>query len=152
LEPEYPFTYQFVDEAFEERYASEKRLGILFKVFSGMALFIGCLGLLGLVGFVTEYRAKEISIRKVMGATMGHILQLISGQFVKLILIALLIAIPLAWYFMDQWLHRFAYHTSISGFTILGAGVLIISITFFTISFVALKAAIKNPVDQLRSE
>jgi putative ABC transport system permease protein len=152
IEPDYPFNYQFVDEAYQARYAKEEKLGILFRIFSGLALVIGCLGLFGLVGFVTEYRAKEISIRKVMGASISNILGMVTGQYSRLILIAFIIAIPASWYFMDLWLDRFAYHTRIRISTIFLAGSITFLIALVTISYQSIKAALSNPVDQLRTE
>ncbi len=150
--PEVPFEYTFLDERFAELYQSEERQGQLFTVFSGIAIFIACLGLLGLSAFSISERIKEIGIRKVLGASAGTIVRLLSVDFLKLVALAAIIAFPVAWYVMHQWLQDFAYHISIQWWIFLIAGILAAFIALATISFQALKAAWANPVNSLRSE
>jgi len=152
LVPNRPFSYYFLDEFFDKQYRSEDRFGRLFLNFAILAIFISCLGLLGLASYSTMQRTKEIGIRKVMGATVTNILNLLSKEFLVLILISFLIAAPLTWYFMNKWLQGFAYRTSIYWWVFAMAGVLAILIALTTISFQALKAAMANPVKSLRSE
>jgi putative ABC transport system permease protein len=150
--PEVPFEYTFLDERFAELYQSEERQGQLFTVFSGIAIFIACLGLLGLSAFSISQRIKEIGIRKVLGARAGTIVRLLSVDFLKLVALAAIIAFPVAWYVMHHWLQDFAYHISIQWWIFLIAGILAAFIALATISFQALKAAWANPVNSLRSE
>lgn len=150
--PDGVFSYQFLDEQIDGYYKSEERLFTLFQVSSGLAIFISCLGLFGLVTYTTQARTKEIGIRKVLGASVNGIVVLLSKEFLKLVVIALMIAIPFAWYGMDQWLQNYAYHIEITWRMIgISSGIaLIIAIT--TVSFQAIKAAVANPVDSLKSE
>ena len=150
--PEYPFEYQFVDEEYAKKYGDEQRIGRLALVFAILAIFISCLGLFGLASFVAEQRTKEIGIRKVLGASVASIVALFSKAFFKLVLVSVIIASPIAYYFMDKWLQDFAYRIPIS-WSIFGYTALIIMLTsFVTISYQGIKAALINPVDSLRSE
>lgn len=151
-ETEYPFNYTFVDENFESRYRAEVRMNDLFTVFAGLAILIGCLGLIGLVGFTVEQKDKEIGIRKVLGASIGNIVYVVTNNFVKLILIAFVLATPLVYYFMSEWLGSFAYHTEFNWVILLVSGGSALAISLATISFQTLKTAIKNPIKALRSE
>jgi len=152
LIPKRPFSYYFLDEFFDKQYRAEDRFGNLFLNFAILAIFISCLGLLGLASYSTMQRVKEIGIRKVMGASISNILNLLSKEFMKLIGIAFLIAAPLAWYFMHQWLQGFAYRTTVQWWVFAMAGILALIIAVATISFQAIKAAIANPVKSLRTE
>jgi putative ABC transport system permease protein len=150
--PGFPFEYSFVDDDFNRMYQSEQRQGILFNVFGVVAILISCLGLLGLATYTANVKRKEIGIRKVLGASVTRITNLLVKEFVVLVLIAFVIAAPLAWWLMNKWLQDFVYRINISWwmFALAGAGVLLI--TFITISFQAIKAAVANPVKSLRTE
>ncbi len=150
--PKLPFEYQFVDQEYAAKFSSEERIGKLAGVFTTLAILISCLGLFGLASFVAEQRTKEIGIRKVLGASVGSLWGLLSKDFVVLVVIALLIATPLAWYGMNQWLQKYSYRTELSWwiFALSGAGALLI--TLLTVSFQSIKAALTNPVKSLRSE
>jgi putative ABC transport system permease protein len=152
MAPSQPFSYTFLDADFNNVYKAEQRTGKLFMIFSVFAIFIGCLGLFGLVSYAAEQRTKEIGIRKVLGAKVTGIVTMLSRDFAKLVLIAALIAYPLAWWAMDQWLQSFAYRISISLWVFALAGIIAIVIALITVSFQAIKAAIANPVKSLRSE
>jgi putative ABC transport system permease protein len=150
--PNRPFSYYFLDEFFDRQYRSEEGFGNLFLNFAILAIFISCLGLLGLASYSTIQRTKEIGVRKVMGASVSNIVNLLSKDFLKLVCISFLIAAPLAWYFMHGWLKDFAYRININWWIFLIAGVTAVLIALFTISFQAIKAAVANPVKSLRSE
>ena len=150
--PDTPFEYTFLDENFERLYKSEQKQGTIFTVFACIAIFIACLGLLGLSAFSITQRIKEIGIRKVLGASVSSIVGLFSKDFLKLVIIAAVIAFPVAWYAMNNWLQDFAYRTGISWWIFLIAGIIAASIALFTISFQAIKAALANPVESLRTE
>ncbi|MBK7871017.1 MAG: FtsX-like permease family protein [Saprospiraceae bacterium] len=152
LVPEMPFDYFFLDESFDTQYRSELRLSQLFTYFSVLAIFIACLGLLGLSAYVAERRTKEIGIRKVLGASTSSILLLLSKDFMLRIGIAFLIAIPIALYAMNQWLTDFAYRINLQWWMFALAGVLALAIALFTISFQAMRAASANPVESLKTE
>ncbi len=152
LLPQQPFDYYFLDEFFDRQYRSEQRFGSLFLNFAILAIFISCLGLLGLASYSTLQRKREIGIRKIVGASVSGIVNLLSVEFVKLVLIAFLIASPVAWYLMDKWLQDFAYKINISWWVFAVAGLTAIVIALITISFQAIKAAIANPVKSLRTE
>jgi len=151
-EPEVPFEYNFLDEKFGQLYKSEQYEGGLFTIFSGIAIFIACLGLLGLSAFTITQRMKEIGVRKVLGATVPQIVKELSKDFVRLVVIAAVIAFPIAWYVMNQWLRDFASRITISWWVFVAAGVVALIIAFATISFQSIKAALMNPVKSLRSE
>ncbi|MDP4284196.1 MAG: ABC transporter permease [Bacteroidota bacterium] len=152
LIPNRPFSYYFLNDFFDKQYRSEDRFGSLFLNFAILAIFISCLGLLGLASYSTTQRTKEIGIRKVMGASVANVLNLLSKEFLKLVAISFLIAAPIAWYFMHEWLQGFAYRTDIYWWVFAIAGALALLIALLTISFLAIKAAIANPVKSLRTE
>ncbi len=148
----HPFEFTFMNEKLQNQYQAEMKLGRIFAVFAGLAIFIACLGLFGLASFTTEQRTKEIGIRKVLGASVSNIMVMLSRDFVKLVLVANLIAWPIAWYGMSQWLQDFEYRTTISWWTFGIAALSALFIALCTISFHSLKAAASNPVKALRSE
>jgi putative ABC transport system permease protein len=150
--PDFPYQYTFVDESFGELYEAEQRQGRLFTIFSGIAIFIACLGLFGLAAFATSQRVKEIGVRKVLGASVGNIVTLISKDFVWLVLIAAVIAVPVAWYAMRSWLEDFAYRINLPWWMFALAGFLALLVALGTVSFQAVRAAVANPVNSLRSE
>ena len=147
-----PFNYHFLDENFSALYATEQRTAQLFTMFSGLAIALACLGLFALAAFTTVQRTKEIGIRKVLGAGIGNIALLVSREFVKLVLVAIAIASPLAWFAADSWLQNFAYRINMSWWMLGVAGVIAIVIAVGTVSYHAVKAAIANPVESLRTE
>ena len=150
--PEGIFTYKFLDEQIDAFYKAEERLFTLFKIFSGLAMFISCLGLWGLATFAAQSRTKEIGIRKVLGATVNNIVMLLSKDFLVLVLVSLIIATPLAWYGMNQWLQNYAFRTEITWWIFGFSGIVAVFIAIITVSFQAIKAAMSNPVESLRSE
>ena len=150
--PGYPFEYHFTDQEYAQLHSTETRTGELAKVFAFLAIFVSCLGLFGLAAFATEQRRKEIGIRKVLGATVSNLTSLVSKEFIQLVLIALVIASPLAYYTMDKWLADFAYRIDIQWWVFAIAGMLAISIAFLTVSYQSLRAALANPIESLRSE
>jgi putative ABC transport system permease protein len=152
LNPDFPFTYQFTDQAYAWQYRSEQVTSQLSSYFAGLAIFISCLGLFGLAAFTAEQRTKEIGVRKVLGASMINIITLLSRDFLKLVLISIVVASPLAWYFMQRWLQNFAYKIEIAWWVFALAGLLSIWIALLTVSFQSIKAALANPVKSLRSE
>ncbi len=149
---ERPFDYQFLDERFDRLYAREQTQQLLFSVFAGIAILISCLGLFGLSMFMAEQRTKEIGIRKVLGASETSLVALFSKDFMQLVVVALVIASPIAWYAMHTWLSDFAYRTDIHWWVFLLAGGLTVLIALLTVSFQSVKAALMNPVKSLRSE
>lgn len=149
---DYPIEYKFLDDNFEKMYTSEDKLTTLLWIFTAMAIFVGCLGLLGLAAFTAERRRKEVSIRKVLGASVQGMVLLLSKDFIKLVAISLLIASPIAWYFMDQWLTDFAYRLPISWWIFAVTAIAVMGIAFLTVSIQAIRAATSNPVKSLRSE
>lgn len=150
--PGSPFIYSFLDAAYQKQYETETRISTLSEYFSVLAIIISCLGLFGLVAFTAQKRQKEIGIRKVIGASVNGLAIMLTRDFLKLVAIAVLIAFPLAWYMMSQWLNGFAYRISIGPFVFLIACGAVLLITVLTVSFQALKAALANPVKSLRSE
>jgi putative ABC transport system permease protein len=152
IAPGQPFSYQFMDESFDDMYRAEQRVGTIALTFAALAILIACLGLFGLAAFMAEQRTKEIGVRKVLGASVGSIIGLLSKDFLKLVFIAIVIASPLAWYAMSQWLKDFAYKIDIEWWIFALAGLLAISIALLTVSFQSIKAALMNPVKSLRSE
>jgi len=150
--PEDPLTYSFLDERFENSYKTEQRIGMILAIFAGLTIFVACLGLFGLAKFTAEQRTKEIGIRKVLGASVSQVSTMLSKEFVKLVLIACVIAFPLAWWAMNKWLEDFAYRVHISGWVFVVAGVVALLIALLTVCFQAIKAAIANPVKSLRTE
>jgi putative ABC transport system permease protein len=149
---DYPFTYEFLDDIFQHQYLSDVRIATLSRYFTFLAVYISCLGLFGLASFMAEQRTKEIGIRKVLGASILHIIAIISKEFLYLIAIANIIAWPIAYYAMHRWLQNFAYKTNISYLTFFMSAAVVIAIALFTISYQSIKAAIANPIMSLRYE
>jgi putative ABC transport system permease protein len=147
-----PFDYSFLDKDFQKNYDAENRLAAIVGDFTVIAIFISCLGLFGLATFSAEQRIKEIGVRKVLGASITSIVALLSKDFLKLVIIAIVIASPIAWVLMKKWLQSFAYRMPLSVWTFLLAGILALLIAFITVSFHAIKAAVSNPVESLRTE
>ena len=147
-----PLDYNFLDAAFDSQYRSEHRLGRIFSIFAALSIFIAGLGLFGLSAFMAERRTKEIGVRKVLGASVSNVVVLLSKDFLRLTLIAIVIAFPVAWYFMNKWLEDFAYRINITWTIFLMAGLSTLIITLVTISFQAIGAAMANPVKSLRTE
>ena len=147
-----PFEFVFLDSDFDALFREEQRMGSIFLVFTVLAIVIACLGLFGLASYTTEQRAKEMGIRKVMGASVTRLVGLLSGSFTKLVLISFVITAPIAWYGMNEWLNSFAYRVPIGALSIAAGGVIALVVTWFTISFQSIKAARANPVQSLRSE
>jgi putative ABC transport system permease protein len=150
--PDMPFSYTFLDERFNETYKAEQKTGQILGTFAGLTIFVACLGLFGLATFTAEQRTKEIGVRKVLGASVAGIIGLLSKDFLKLIVVALVIATPAAWWLMERWLQEFAYKTDINWWVFAWAGILSILVALFTISYQSIKAALMNPVESLRSE
>jgi ABC-type antimicrobial peptide transport system permease subunit len=141
-----------VDEEYGKKFTSEQRIGKLASIFAVLAILISCLGLFGLASFVAEQRTKEIGIRKVLGASVANLWQMLSKDFVVLVLIASLVAIPIAYYFMSNWLQKYDYRTSISWWVFVGAAGGALLITLLTVSYQAIKAALMNPVKSLKTD
>jgi putative ABC transport system permease protein len=150
--PDYPIEYRFLDESFDQMYKAEDKLKSLLWIFTSITIFVACLGLFGLAAYAAERRKKEIGIRKVLGASVEGIVLLLSKEFVKLVIIALLIASPVAWYAMRNWLEDFAYRIDLEWWIFALSGVVAILIALLTVSFQSIKAALMNPVKSLRSE
>ncbi|MEP2671592.1 MAG: ABC transporter permease [Cyclobacteriaceae bacterium] len=150
--PGYLFTYEFIDDAMAKNYSREEQLFSIFKIFAGISIGIGCLGLFGLISFMVVQKTKEVGVRKVLGASVSGIVFLFSKDFMKLLLIAFLIAAPLSWYAMGQWLSGFAYRIELSPFYFMLGGVINLVIALLTIGYQARKAGVANPVDSLRDE
>jgi ABC-type antimicrobial peptide transport system permease subunit len=150
--PSAPFDYKFADEEYDAKFRAEERIGTLAAVFASLAIFISCLGLFGLASFTAEQRTKEIGIRKILGASVANIWSMLSKDFVGLVVLACLIAAPIAWYFLSGWLEGYEYRTGLSGWIFAGAGLSALVITLMTVSYQAIKAALANPVNSLRSE
>jgi ABC-type antimicrobial peptide transport system permease subunit len=150
--PSYPFEYYFLDEDYANKFANEKQTGQLAALFAGLTIFISCLGLFGLSSFTAENRIKEIGIRKVLGASVLSITKLLSRDFIRLILLSFLIASPLAWWVMNEWLQSYQYRTSVSWWIFAFTLLLSVAIALITISFQSVKAALMNPAKSLRSE
>ncbi|MFK7935359.1 MAG: ABC transporter permease, partial [Saprospiraceae bacterium] len=152
LAPDAPFSYEFMDDAYSQVYQAEQRISIIALLFTALAIFISCLGLLGLVAYMAEQRTREIGIRKVLGASVTNIIQLLSSDFIKLVVVALLIAVPISYYFMNNWLADFAYRIDLSGWTFAAAGVLTLFVALLTVGAQALQAALINPVDAIQND
>jgi ABC-type antimicrobial peptide transport system permease subunit len=150
--PAYPFEFHFVDEEYARKFSDQQLTATLAALFAGLTIFISCLGLFGLATFMAESRIKEVGVRKILGASITNITALLSKDFVKLVIIAIIIASPVAWYFMNKWLLGFAYRIHISWYVFALAGTGAIIIALITVSFQAIRAAIANPVNSLRSE
>lgn len=152
LIPDRPFSYEFMDEEFTKLYASETRTGRIFSGFAFLSIFLACLGLFGLSAYTTAQRTKEIGVRKVLGASVFSIVGLLSKDFLKLVIIAIVVASPIGWYVMNRWLQDFAYRIDIDWWVFALAGSLAVGIALLTVSFQSIKAALMNPVTSLRSE
>lgn len=150
--PAYPFVYRFTDDEFNRKFTDIQRIGSLANLFAGLAILISCLGLFGLSAFTAEQRTKEFGIRKVLGATAAHVVTLISSDFSRLILLAFLIAAPLGWWAMNEWLQRYEYRIDIEWWMLALAGALTLTLGLLTVSFQAIRAALSNPVKALRNE
>jgi putative ABC transport system permease protein len=150
--PDLPFSYTFLEQDFNSQYAADEKRGKIFSAFSILTILITCLGLLGLIAFTTAQRQKEISIRKVMGAGIRQIVPLMTTNFVLLVGISCLIAFPVAYLFMDNWLKIFPYNTGLTVKPFLLSAIVVLLITMFTVIFHTIKAAIANPVKSLRTE
>ncbi len=147
-----PLEYSFMDDDFNQHYTGDRKIGQLFTILAVLAIFIACLGLFGLAAFIAEQRTKEIGIRKVLGANVSGITSLLSKDFIRLVVIAILIASPLSYYFMNKWLQAFAYRIDIQWWVFVASGAFVILLALITVSFQAVKAALMNPVNSLRSE
>ncbi len=152
LFPEAAFSGRFYEESLQNYYKAEQQMGLIYRVFAGLTIFIACLGLFGLAAFSAEQRTKEIGVRKVLGASVASIVTLLSKDFLKLVCIAFVIAVPIAWYAMNRWLQDFAYRIDIAWWVFALAGIIALLIALVTVSFQAIKAALANPVKSLRSE
>ncbi|NQV19135.1 MAG: ABC transporter permease [Armatimonadetes bacterium] len=150
--PNQPFVYSFVDTEFDELYRAEQLQGKIFTIFAALAIFVACLGLVGLASFTAEQRTKEVGIRKVLGATETNLILLITKEFTLLVIVSFAAAAPVAWYFMNNWLQNFAYHVALNAGTFILAGIICLIIVWLTVGFQALKVAVKNPIDALRYE
>lgn len=152
MSPGTPFNYRFMDQSFDDMYKTDQQVGKIALVFAALALVIGCMGIFGLAAFIAERRTKEIGIRKVLGASVGGILGLLSAEFTRLVVISFVIAAPLAWWMMSRWLQDFAYRTTLSWWIFMVAGLATFLIALVTVSFQSLKAAMSDPVKSLRAE
>jgi putative ABC transport system permease protein len=152
LSAEAPFSYTFLDEQFNNTYRAEQNTGRILGIFAGLTIFVACLGLFGLATFTARQRNKEIGIRKVLGASVAGIVSMLSKDFLKLVALAFIIAAPIAWYIMTQWLQDFAYRITIAWWVFALVALAAIIITLITVSIQAVKAALDNPVKSLRSE
>jgi len=150
--PDQPFTYTFLSERFNRQFEADEKRGLIFTMFTILAILIACLGLFGLASYMVEQRTREIGIRKVFGADEGVIIRLISGDFIILVSISIIIAVPAAYYFMSTWLENYVYRTKIGVFILVGAALLTILLTFITISYKAYQASVLNPASSIRTE
>jgi putative ABC transport system permease protein len=150
--PNQQFSYSFMDQDFDAIYRSEQRMGSISIAFTSLAIIIACLGLFGLAAYAAEQRTKEIGIRKILGANVSTIVGMLSKDFIKLVIISIIIATPFAWWAMQKWLESFAYRVDIQWWILAVAGFTAILIAFITISYQSIKAALANPVNSLRSE
>ncbi len=152
FDPDQPFEYHFVDADYAQKFSNEERVGQLARVFSGLAVFISCLGLFGLISFVAEQRKKEIGIRKVLGASVVNVWGLLSGDFVLLVSVSFVISVPVAYLAMRGWLQNYNYRTPMSWWIFAAAGAGALLITVLVVSVQAVRAALMNPVRSLRAE
>ena len=152
LFPDSPFEYQFLDDHFKEVYRTDAQITQMVGILAFLAILISCLGLFGLASYSAERRIKEIGVRKVLGASISSIVSLLSKHFIKLVLIANAIAWPLAWFTVNRWMQDYAYRTPVSWWIFLLAGFIALMIALLTVSLLAIKAAVANPVKSLRSE
>jgi ABC-type antimicrobial peptide transport system permease subunit len=147
-----PFSYHFLNETLEKVYDAEQKVEKLGGIFAVLAIFISCLGLFGLAAFTVDQRTKEIAMRKILGASVTGLFKMMSKDFVKIIVIALMISIPISWYVMNNWIQGFAFHIDISWWMFAFSGFMVLLIAMFTVSYHTLKAARTNPVKSLRTE
>ena len=152
IEPDFPIQYSFIDDNFQRLFISYNRLQQIIAFFTTVAITISVMGLFALTAFFCRRRSKEISVRKVLGATVSQLAFMLSKEFVYLILVSVLIITPLGWWAMEKWLQTFAYHIKLGGWIFLAAAILSICIALLTISFQAIRTAVSNPVKSLRSE
>ncbi len=152
LAPHRPFSYTFLDEEYSKMYSNENRISRVFTLFASLAILLACLGLFGLVAYTTSQRTKEIGIRKVLGASVLGITALLSKDFLKLVVLSIVIASPMAWYAMNEWLKDFVYRMDIEWWVFLLAGVAVAGIALLTVSAQSIKASLTNPVKSLKSE
>ncbi|MBC9933683.1 ABC transporter permease [Chitinophaga qingshengii] len=152
LAPDNPFNFSFVENDLQKQYASEQTMGRIFGLFAGLAVFIACMGLLGLSMLIARQRTREIGIRKVLGASVVHVSALLSGDFLKQVLGGIVIGVPVAWYCMEQWLHRFAFRIHLYWWMFALTALIVLLIALFTVSIQSIKAALMNPVKSLRTE
>lgn len=150
--PDLPLTYSFLDDRINNTYQAEIKTGTILGIFAGLTIFVACLGLFGLATFTANQRTKEIGIRKVLGASVGNIIKMLSSEFIKLVLIALAIAVPLAWWVMTKWLEGFAYRINMQGWMLILTGLTAVIVALLTVSWQAIKAATASPVRSLRDE
>lgn len=150
--PDRPISYQFMDETLNRMYGAEQRIGKIALLFALLSALVACLGLFGLASYMTEQRTKEIGVRKVLGASVASVTRLLAGDFLKLVALSILLATPVAWFFMNKWLADFAYRIEMEWWMFAAAGLVAIAIALFTVGFQSLKTALTNPVDSLRSE
>jgi putative ABC transport system permease protein len=152
MDPDWVFSYAFMDEQLDEMYKSEQRLGKLFVIFTNLAIAVACLGLFGLVEYSVNQRTKEISIRKVFGATLPSLLLLLTRKYFLMLMLSIMIVVPLVWYSAEKWLSRFAYQIKLEPMLFIKSAVIILAITAFTVSFQSIRAALSNPVKNLRND
>jgi putative ABC transport system permease protein len=152
INPGFPFEYKFLDASYDELYISEDRLGKIFKYFSILTILISCLGLFGLAAFMAEQRTKEIGIRRVFGADISQIFFTLSGNFLKWVVVANIIAWPVTYYIMSRWLEGYVYHARLSPWIFILAATISLIIAIITVSFQTLKAAYRAPIDALKYE
>ncbi|MCP4727314.1 MAG: FtsX-like permease family protein, partial [bacterium] len=149
---DYPFSYEFLDEAFERMYRSENQLGNLFVIFGSLAIFISCLGLIGLASYSAEQKTKEIGVRRVLGASVKQLVFMLSKDFTKWVFLANIIAWPISWFYMNRWLQEFAYKIEISLSLFIFTGLITMGIAIIVVSYQAIKSASADPVESLKYE
>jgi putative ABC transport system permease protein len=152
FKPDLPFSYSFLDQRYNDTYKAEQKTGQILGLFAGLTIFVACLGLFGLATFTAEQRTKEIGVRKVLGASVAGIVALLSKDFLKLVSIAIVFALPVSWWMMSRWLQDFAYKIDISWWVLALAGLVSIAVALLTVSYQSIKAELMNPVKSLRSE
>ena len=150
--PGFTFEYNFLDVQFQKQYAAEQRVATLSRYFAGFAILISCLGLFGLAAFTAERRLKEIGIRKALGSSVTNIIILLTGDFTRLVFVSIVIALPISYFLVKNWLERFAYHVDLGAWFFVGAGLIALLIAWVTVSTQAVKAAKVNPSQCLRTE
>ena len=151
-DPINPFEYEFVDQDYAEKFGDEERIGNLAGIFTMLAIFISCMGLFGMISFVIQQRAKEIGIRKILGASVQTIVGLLSKDFIQLVIFAIVLAVPIAWYFAERWLENYVYRIQMGWWIFAIAGTLALTIAFLTVSLQSISAALANPIEALRDE